>query len=67
LHARKIFTGIKRESIGYGHDGRVGGDVPERYGKVCYTFDWKEAKDHGEGGNNLGAPLRKRRCSLSTM
>lgn len=22
----------------------------EKYGKLCYTFDRKEAKDHGEGG-----------------
>jgi orotate phosphoribosyltransferase len=31
---------------------------PEKYGKLCYTFDRKEAKDHGEGGNSVGAPLR---------
>jgi orotate phosphoribosyltransferase len=31
---------------------------PEKYGKLCYTFDRKEAKDHGEGGNFVGAPLR---------
>lgn len=28
-----------------------------KYGKTCYSFDRKEAKDHGEGGNFVGAPL----------
>jgi orotate phosphoribosyltransferase len=33
----------------------------ERYGKLCYSFDRKEAKDHGEGGNIVGAPLKGKR------
>jgi orotate phosphoribosyltransferase len=30
---------------------------PEHYNDTCYSFDRKEAKDHGEGGNIVGAPL----------
>ncbi|KAK3324242.1 phosphoribosyltransferase-like protein [Cercophora scortea] len=37
---------------------------PARYGKVCYSFDRKEAKDHGEGGNIVGAPLRGKRVLI---
>lgn len=32
--------------------------APEQYGRVCYSFDRKEAKDHGEGGNIVGCPLK---------
>ena len=33
----------------------------ERHGRnVPYAFNRKEAKDHGEGGNVIGAPLRGR-------
>jgi len=34
---------------------------PARYGQVCYAFDRKEAKDHGEGGSIVGAPLKGKR------
>ena len=29
----------------------------EKYGNTSYSFNHKEAKDHGEGGNIVGAPL----------
>lgn len=31
---------------------------PEKYGKKSYSFNRKEAKDHGEGGNIVGASLK---------
>ncbi|EFX05296.1 orotate phosphoribosyltransferase [Grosmannia clavigera kw1407] len=34
---------------------------PVRYGHIGYAFDRKEAKDHGEGGNFVGAPLAGKR------
>ncbi|KAK7753672.1 orotate phosphoribosyltransferase [Diatrype stigma] len=34
---------------------------PARFGAVGYAFDRKEAKDHGEGGTLVGAPLRGKR------
>ena len=37
---------------------KLAGLDPQRYGTICYSFDRKEAKDHGEGGNIVGAPLR---------
>lgn len=37
---------------------------PEKYGKTCYSFDRKEAKDHGEGGNIVGAPLKGKRVLI---
>lgn len=37
---------------------------PERYAHVCYSFDRKEAKDHGEGGSIVGAPLRGRKVLI---
>ena len=37
---------------------------PERFGKICYSFDRKEKKDHGEGGNIVGAPLRGKRVLI---
>jgi len=33
----------------------------QAYGKLSYSFDRKEAKDHGEGGNIVGAPLKGKR------
>ena len=33
----------------------------DRYGSIGYAFDRKEAKDHGEGGNFVGAPLAGKR------
>jgi orotate phosphoribosyltransferase len=37
---------------------------PEKFGKICYSFDRKEAKDHGEGGNIVGAPLQGKRILI---
>ncbi|KAJ4300452.1 orotate phosphoribosyltransferase [Collariella sp. IMI 366227] len=34
------------------------------YGTKCYSFDRKEAKDHGEGGNIVGAPLKGKRVLI---
>ncbi|KAL2257112.1 hypothetical protein VTK26DRAFT_648 [Humicola hyalothermophila] len=34
------------------------------YGNKCYSFDRKEAKDHGEGGNIVGAPLKGKRVLI---
>jgi orotate phosphoribosyltransferase len=31
---------------------------PKKFANICYYFDRKEAKDHGEGGTIVGAPLR---------
>jgi orotate phosphoribosyltransferase len=36
----------------------------ERYGAIGYAFDRKEAKDHGEGGNFVGAPLAGKRVVI---
>lgn len=36
----------------------------ERYSQLCYSFDRKEAKDHGEGGNIVGAPLKGKRVLI---
>ena len=35
-----------------------------KYGKICYSFDRKEKKDHGEGGNIVGAPLKGKRVLI---
>ena len=43
---------------------KLAGLDPEKYGKVCYSFDGKEAKDHGEGGNIVGAPLKGKRVLI---
>lgn len=32
--------------------------------KISYSFDRKEAKDHGEGGNIVGAPLKGKRVLI---
>ncbi|GAB1318816.1 orotate phosphoribosyltransferase [Madurella fahalii] len=37
---------------------------PATYGETCYSFDRKEAKDHGEGGNIVGAPLKGKRVLI---
>jgi len=40
-------------------------DVDEsKYGDVSYSFNRKEAKDHGEGGNIVGAPLSGKRVVI---
>ncbi|KAK3292308.1 orotate phosphoribosyltransferase [Chaetomium fimeti] len=44
---------------------RLGQLDPDAYGKsTCYSFDRKEAKDHGEGGNIVGAPLKGKRVLI---
>ncbi|KAH6690369.1 orotate phosphoribosyltransferase [Plectosphaerella plurivora] len=35
-----------------------------RFGTTCYSFDRKEAKDHGEGGNIVGAPLKGKKVLI---
>ncbi|KAI1876799.1 uncharacterized protein JN550_000871 [Neoarthrinium moseri] len=40
------------------------GGAGARYGRVEYSFDRKEAKDHGEGGSIVGAPLKGRRVLI---
>lgn len=42
-----------------GHPDMKGGDVP-------FAYNRKEAKDHGEGGTLVGAPLKARSSSLTT-
>lgn len=38
---------------------------PARYGStISYAFDRKEAKDHGEGGSMVGAPLKGKRVLI---
>lgn len=37
---------------------------PEVYAQICYSFDRKEAKDHGEGGNIVGAPLKGKKVLI---
>lgn len=40
-------------------------DLDEKnYGQKCYSYDRKEAKDHGEGGNIVGAPLKGKRVLI---
>jgi len=36
----------------------------QQYGEICYSFDRKEVKDHGEGGNIVGAPLKGKRVLI---
>ena len=37
---------------------------PSRYDDVGFAFDRKEAKDHGEGGSFVGAPLKGKRVLI---
>ncbi|KAI9848841.1 MAG: orotate phosphoribosyltransferase [Sclerophora amabilis] len=37
---------------------------PERFGALSYSFNRKEAKDHGEGGNIVGSPLKGKRVMV---
>ncbi|THV51637.1 hypothetical protein BGAL_0104g00210 [Botrytis galanthina] len=39
-------------------------DLDPKYNTMCYSFDRKEAKDHGEGGNIVGAPLKGKRVLI---
>ncbi|KAK4204125.1 phosphoribosyltransferase-like protein [Triangularia verruculosa] len=43
---------------------RLGQLDPARYSSLEYSFDRKEAKDHGEGGNIVGAPLKGKRVLI---
>ena len=43
---------------------RLGQLDPVAYGSMLYAFDRKEAKDHGEGGNIVGAPLKGKRVLI---
>ncbi|KAL2120532.1 hypothetical protein VTJ04DRAFT_4559 [Mycothermus thermophilus] len=38
--------------------------APEQHAETCYSFDRKEAKDHGEGGNIVGSPLKGKRVLI---
>lgn len=38
--------------------------APETHAEISYSFDRKEAKTHGEGGNIVGAPLKGKRCLI---
>lgn len=35
-----------------------------RFGGISYSFNRKEAKDHGEGGSIVGAPLKGKRVAI---
>ncbi|KAI9839279.1 MAG: Orotidine 5'-phosphate decarboxylase [Sarea resinae] len=36
----------------------------KRFGSLSYSFNRKEAKDHGEGGNIVGSPLRGKKVFI---
>jgi orotate phosphoribosyltransferase len=37
---------------------------PVKYGHCSYSFNRKEAKDHGEGGNIVGSPLKGKKVII---
>ena len=37
---------------------------PQRFGKVKYSFNRKEIKDHGDGGAIVGAPLKGKKVVI---
>lgn len=43
---------------------KLGELAPETLDTISYSFDRKEAKDHGEGGNFVGAPLKGKRVLI---
>ncbi|KAF5691698.1 orotate phosphoribosyltransferase [Fusarium globosum] len=43
---------------------KLGEIAPENLDRVSYSFDRKEAKDHGEGGNIVGAPLKGKKILI---
>lgn len=43
---------------------KLGEQAPQNLDSVSYSFDRKEAKDHGEGGNIVGAPLKGKRVLI---
>ena len=43
---------------------KLGSEDQDRYGRISYSFNRKEAKDHGEGGSIVGAPLKGKRVVI---
>ncbi|KJZ79927.1 Orotate phosphoribosyltransferase [Hirsutella minnesotensis 3608] len=43
---------------------KIGELAPKELDRISYSFDRKEAKDHGEGGNIVGAPLKGKRVLI---
>jgi orotate phosphoribosyltransferase len=43
---------------------KLGEMAPENLDTISYSFDRKEAKDHGEGGNIVGASLKGKRVLI---
>ncbi|KYK61101.1 Orotate phosphoribosyltransferase [Drechmeria coniospora] len=43
---------------------KLGEQAPECLDKISYSFDRKEAKDHGEGGNIVGASLKNQKVLI---
>lgn len=43
---------------------KLGELAPQNLDRVSYSFDRKEAKDHGEGGNIVGAPLKDKKILI---
>lgn len=43
---------------------KIGEFAPKNLDTISYSFDRKEAKDHGEGGNIVGAPLKGKRVLI---
>ncbi|OAQ94835.1 Orotate phosphoribosyltransferase [Purpureocillium lilacinum] len=43
---------------------KIGEQAPQNLDRISYSFDRKEAKDHGEGGNIVGAPLKGKRVLI---
>ncbi len=43
---------------------KLGEIAPENLDTISYSFDRKEAKDHGEGGNIVGAALKGKRVLI---
>jgi orotate phosphoribosyltransferase len=43
---------------------KLGELAPQNLDRVSYSFDRKEAKDHGEGGNIVGAPLKGKKVLI---
>ncbi|KND90081.1 Orotate phosphoribosyltransferase, partial [Tolypocladium ophioglossoides CBS 100239] len=43
---------------------KIGEQASRNLDKISYSFDRKEAKDHGEGGNIVGAPLKGKKVLI---
>ena len=50
--------------LSYGIAAKLGELDPKNLDSVSYSFDRKEAKDHGEGGNIVGAPLKGKKVLI---